>query len=176
MKAAILTLSDKGSRGEREDVSGPALERWLAERGVKVLHTEIIPDEVEEIVVKLMGWADSAAFDLILTTGGTGVSPRDVTPDATMRVLDRVIPGFGEAMRMRSLAKTPHAMISRAVAGTRGNTLIINLPGSPEGAIENLEAVWPAVPHAVAKIQGDQDECAPAGGSVSHAPGPSGRG
>ncbi len=165
MKAALLTLSDKGARGERADASGPALERWLAERGVKVLHTEIVPDEAEEIVVKLMGWADSDAFDLILTTGGTGLSPRDVTPDATMRVLDRVIPGFGEVMRARSLEKTPHAMISRAVAGIRGRTLIINLPGSPKGAVENLEAVWEAVPHAVTKLQGDQSECAPSYGS-----------
>ena len=160
MKAAILTLSDRSSRGERPDASGPALEQWLAERAVEVRHTEVIPDEAEEIIVKLMGWADSNAFDLILTTGGTGVSPRDVTPEATLRVLDRVIPGFGEVMRSASLAKTPHAMISRAVAGIRGKTLIINLPGSPKGAVENLAAVWPAVPHAVAKIQGDPEECA----------------
>ncbi len=160
MKAAILTLSDKGARGERADASGPALEQWLAERGVQTLHTEIIPDDEDTIVVKLMGWADSGKFDLILTTGGTGVSPRDVTPDATQRVVERVIPGFGEMMRARSMEKTPRAMISRAIAGIRGNTLIINLPGSPRGAVENLEAVWPAVPHAVEKIQGDQSECA----------------
>jgi molybdopterin adenylyltransferase len=160
MKAAILTLSDKGARGERADASGPALEQWLAERGVQTLHTEIIPDDEDTIVVKLMGWADSGKFDLILTTGGTGVSPRDVTPDATLRVVERVIPGFGEMMRAKSMEKTPRAMISRAIAGIRGNTLIINLPGSPKGAVENLEAVWPAVPHAVEKIQGDQSECA----------------
>ena len=162
MKAAILTLSDKGARGERVDASGPALEIWLAEREVITLHREIIPDDEESIVVKLMEWADSNAFDLILTTGGTGVSPRDVTPDATLRVIHRVIPGFGEAMRAQSLAKTPHAMISRAVAGIRGKTLIINLPGSPHGALENLAAVWPAIPHAVAKIRGDQSDCVPA--------------
>jgi molybdopterin-guanine dinucleotide biosynthesis protein MobB len=166
VKAAILTLSDKGARGERADASGPALQSWLADREVTVLHTEVIPDERDEIIVKLMGWADSAAFDLILTTGGTGVSPRDVTPDATLHVLDRVIPGFGEEMRRASLAKTPHAMISRAVGGIRGKALIINLPGSPQGAIENLEAVWPAVPHAVAKIQGDPADCAPTHGSA----------
>ncbi len=160
MKAAILTLSDRGARGERADASGPALEQWLAEQGVKTLHTEIIPDDEEAIVVKLMGWADSGAFDLILTTGGTGVSPRDVTPDATLRVVDRILPGFGEVMRARSMEKTPHAMISRAIAGIRGETLIINLPGSPRGAVENFAAVWPAVPHAVAKIKGDQSECA----------------
>lgn len=163
MKAAILTLSDKGARGEREDRSGPALETWLADRGVTVLHTEISPDDFDTICVKLEGWADSGAFDLILTTGGTGVSPRDVTPDATRRVVEREIPGFGEVMRRTSLEKTPHAMISRAVAGIRNRTLIINLPGSPGGAVENLAAVWPAVPHAVAKIKGDPSDCAPQG-------------
>jgi molybdopterin adenylyltransferase len=163
MKAAILTLSDKGARGEREDRSGPALEAWLAERGVTVLHAEIVPDELDIIYVKLEGWADSGAFDLILTTGGTGVSPRDVTPDATRKIVEREIPGFGEVMRRTSMEKTPHAMISRAIAGIRNRTLIINLPGSPGGAVENLAAVWPAVPHAVAKIQGDKSDCVPVG-------------
>ncbi|HML79913.1 molybdopterin adenylyltransferase [Geobacter sulfurreducens] len=161
MKAAILTLSDKGSRGERADASGPALVAWLAERGVETVRTEIIPDEADLISARLAAWADAEDVDLILTTGGTGVSPRDVTPDATMTILDRLIPGFGEVMRMRSLQKTPNAMISRAVAGIRGTALIINLPGSPRGAVENLEAVWPAVPHAVEKIQGDTRDCAP---------------
>ncbi|AAR36077.1 molybdopterin adenylyltransferase [Geobacter sulfurreducens] len=161
MKAAILTLSDKGSRGERADASGPALVAWLAERGVETVRTEIIPDEADLISARLAAWADAGDADLILTTGGTGVSPRDVTPDATMTILDRLIPGFGEVMRMRSLQKTPNAMISRAVAGIRGTALIINLPGSPRGAVENLEAVWPAVPHAVEKIQGDTRDCAP---------------
>lgn len=160
MKAAILTLSDKGARGERADASGPALEKWLAERGVETARTDIIPDEADLISERLVEWADSGLYDLILTTGGTGVSPRDVTPDATERVVERLIPGFGEMMRMKSMAKTPHAMISRAIAGIRGKSLIINLPGSPKGAVENLEAVWPAVPHAVAKLQGDQAECA----------------
>jgi len=160
MKAAILTLSDKGARGEREDDSGPALRNWLEERGVTTLRTGIIPDEAGEIIQTLSEWADSNEFDLILTTGGTGVSPRDVTPDATLSILERVIPGFGEVMRARSLKKTPHAMISRAIAGIRGKSLIINLPGSPKGALENLEAVWEAVPHAVAKIQGDPGDCA----------------
>ena len=159
MKAAILTLSDRSSRGERADASGPALEKWLAEQGVKTLHSEVIPDDVATIVARLREWADSGRFDLILTTGGTGVSPRDVTPDATRQILDREIPGFGEVMRAESLKKTPHAMISRAVAGIRANSLIINLPGSPKGAVENLEAVWRAVPHAVAKLQGDPEEC-----------------
>jgi molybdopterin adenylyltransferase len=160
MIAGILTLSDKGAKGEREDLSGPALRKWLDQRGVQTSIYEMIPDEEKLISAKLMEWADTANLDIILTTGGTGVSPRDVTPDATLTVLDRVIPGFGELMRMRSLAKTPTAALSRAVAGIRGRTLIINLPGSPRGAVENIEAVWDAVPHAVAKIQGDQSECA----------------
>jgi molybdenum cofactor synthesis domain-containing protein len=160
MRAAILTMSDKGARGERSDLSGPSLEKWLGERGVITVEYGMVPDDLETIAATLKSWSDSGRFDLILTTGGTGVSPRDVTPDATLGIIDRVIPGFGEVMRMRSLEKTPHAIISRAVAGIRGKTLIINLPGSPKGAVENLEAVWPAIPHAVAKIQGDPGECA----------------
>jgi molybdenum cofactor synthesis domain-containing protein len=165
MKAGILTLSDKGAKGEREDLSGPALQKWLEQRGVQTSVYEMIPDEKDLISAKLVEWADNAGLDIILTTGGTGVSPRDVTPDATVTVLDRVIPGLGELMRMRSLLKTPSACLSRAIAGIRGRTLIINLPGSPRGAVENIEAVWDAVPHAVAKIQGDQSECA---SSASH--------
>jgi len=160
MKAGILTLSDKGARGERTDLSGPALTDWLRPHGVETVLYEMIPDEEELISAKLSEWADGGELDIILTTGGTGVSPRDVTPEATMKVLERVIPGLGELMRFRSLAKTPSAAISRAVAGIRRRTLIINLPGSPKGAVENLEAVWEAVPHAVAKIQGDPSECA----------------
>jgi molybdenum cofactor synthesis domain-containing protein len=160
MKAGILTLSDKGARGERKDLSGPALTEWLRPHGVETVLYEMIPDEESLISAKLVAWADNGQVDIILTTGGTGVSPRDVTPEATMKILDRVIPGLGELMRFRSLAKTPSAAISRAVAGIRGRTLIINLPGSPKGAVENLEAVWEAVPHAVAKIQGDPSECA----------------
>lgn len=160
MNAAILTLSDKGARGERTDTSGPALALWLAERSVETCRTEIMPDEAEQIADKLREWADSGEFDLILTTGGTGVSPRDVTPEATLQVVERIIPGFAEVMRTRSLEKTPHAMISRAIVGIRGKALLINLPGSPKGAVENLSAVWPAVPHAVAKIQGDLSDCA----------------
>ncbi len=160
MKAGILTLSDKGAKGERKDLSGPALSTWLEQKGVQTSFYDMIPDEEHLISSKLIEWADTGELDIILTTGGTGVSPRDVTPDATVKVLDRIIPGFGEVMRMKSLAKTPTAALSRAVAGIRGKTLIINLPGSPRGAVENLEAIWDAVPHAVAKIQGDQSECA----------------
>ena len=160
MNAAILTMSDKGAAGLRTDTSGPGLESWLAERGIIILDYKMIPDDIAIIAATLREWSDSNRFDLILTTGGTGVSPRDVTPDATVQVLDRLIPGFGEVMRMKSLEKTPHAIISRAVAGIRGRTLIINLPGSPKGAMENLEAVWPAIPHAVEKIRGDPGDCA----------------
>jgi molybdopterin adenylyltransferase len=161
MRAAILTLSDKGARGEREDLSGPALSDWLIQKGVVVECMSLIADDFEQIVSALEKWTDSLAPDLILTTGGTGVSPRDITPEATGKVIDRELPGFAERMRQESLKKTPHAIISRAIAGIRQRTLIINLPGSPKGAIENLEAVWPAIPHAIAKIQGDPSDCSP---------------
>lgn len=166
MKIAVLILSDRSSRGERPDASGPALEKWLVERGESVQQSAVIPDDEETIADRLTEWADSGSFDLILTCGGTGVSPRDVTPDATSRVIDREIPGFGEVMRAESLKITPHAMISRALAGIRGRTLIINLPGSPRGAQENLAAVWSAVPHAIAKLQGDPEECAQSPGTA----------
>lgn len=159
MRAAILTLSDKGSRGERVDESGPALALWLAEQGVRTVLTDVIADDFEQIVTMLIAWADADKADLILTTGGTGVSPRDVTPEATMRVVDRIIPGIGELMRLKSLEKTPMASLSRAVAGIRSQALIINLPGSPKGAVENLEAIWPVVGHAVEKIRGDESDC-----------------
>lgn len=160
MRAAILTVSDKGHSGERADTSGPALAAWLSERNVQTVWTRILPDVAADISAQLIEWADSGVCDLIVTTGGTGVSPRDVTPEATRRVLEREIPGMAEAMRAASLGKTPFAMLSRALAGARGRALIINLPGSPKGAIENLEAVWAAVRHAVNKIQGDPSECA----------------
>ena len=159
MKAAILTLSDKGARGARVDESGPALTAWLEDKGVHAVRALIIPDELEMIVSTLTEWADNDVADLILTTGGTGVSPRDVTPEATLQVVERVIPGIGELMRLKSLEKTPMASLSRAVAGIRGHALIINLPGSPKGAVENLEAVWPVIGHAVEKIQGDEGDC-----------------
>lgn len=159
MRAAILTLSDKGARGERVDTSGPALSSWLTERGVTTVAAEVIPDEYGLIIAKLTAWADSDSADLILTTGGTGVSPRDVTPEATIQVITRLIPGIGELMRLRSLEKTQMAALSRAVAGVRAKSLIINLPGSPKGALENLEAVWQVIGHAVEKIRGDNSDC-----------------
>ncbi|NTV50196.1 MAG: MogA/MoaB family molybdenum cofactor biosynthesis protein [Geobacteraceae bacterium] len=159
MRVAILTLSDKGSRGERVDESGPALSGWLSKRGASTVQSLIIADEFEQIVAVLTKWADDDVADLILTTGGTGVSPRDTTPEATLQVVSRVIPGLGELMRLKSLDKTPMASLSRAVAGIRNQSLIINLPGSPRGALENLEAVWPTIGHAVEKIRGGQEDC-----------------
>ncbi|MBI5249615.1 MAG: MogA/MoaB family molybdenum cofactor biosynthesis protein [Desulfomonile tiedjei] len=160
MRAGILTVSDRSSQGLREDASGPELERMLRSRGLDVTWTAVVPDEVNEIQRVLIRWADENCADLILTTGGTGLSPRDVTPEATIAVSHRLVPGIAEAMRAESLKKTPNAMISRAVAGIRGRSLIINLPGSPRGARENLEVVLPALEHAISKIQGDPSECA----------------
>ena len=158
--AAIITVSDKGSQGKRQDLSGPAIAEMLAGAAIYVKHTLIIPDEVEQIQKAIIHFADVEKTDLILTTGGTGVSPRDLTPDATLKVLDKEIPGMAEVMRITSMKITPHAMISRAVAGIRGHSLIINLPGSPKGATENLAVVLPAIPHAIEKIKGDDRDCA----------------
>lgn len=156
--AAILTLSDKGSRGEREDLGGPAIMEIVKRIGASVEHYEIVPDEKELIKEKLIDY--SMKVDLIITTGGTGLSPRDVTPDATLQVIDREIPGIAEAMRMEGLRKTNRAMLSRAVAGVRGNALIINLPGSPKAIKEGLEAILDVIPHAVEKIKGSMEDCA----------------
>jgi len=160
MRAGVLTISDKGHAGQRADASGPAVSRILSEIGAVVEHYEIIPDEQAVIAAKLIDYADRLQLDLVVTTGGTGVSPRDVTPDATRQVLERDIPGMAEAMRMASFKVTPHAAISRALAGIRKGTLIINLPGSPKGATENLRTILPAISHAVMKIKGDPAECA----------------
>lgn len=160
MRAGVLTISDKGHAGQRADASGPAVSSMLAEIGAVVEHYEIIPDEQDVIAAKLIDYADRLQLDLVVTTGGTGVSPRDVTPDATRQVLERDIPGMAEAMRMASFKVTPHAAISRALAGIRKGTLIINLPGSPRGATENLRTILPAISHAVMKIKGDPAECA----------------
>jgi len=158
IKVAILTLSDKGSKGERKDTSGPAIKRMLKNIDAEVISCDILPDEKALIKKKLISLCRTA--DLILTTGGTGVSPRDVTPEATREVIQMEIPGIAEAMRMKGLKKTPFAMLSRAVAGVRGKTLIINLPGSPAAVKENLSVILACIPHAVEKIQGSQKECA----------------
>ena len=158
--AGIITVSDKGSQGKREDKSGPVIAGLLAGAAVAIKRTMIIPDEIDQIAQAIVQFADVEKLDLILTTGGTGVSPRDLTPDATLKVLDKEIPGMAEAMRASSMKRTPHAMISRAVAGIRGRSLIINLPGSPKGAKENLSVVMPALTHTMEKIQGDERDCA----------------
>ncbi|MBI5050459.1 MAG: MogA/MoaB family molybdenum cofactor biosynthesis protein [Nitrospirae bacterium] len=155
---AILTLSDKGSKGRRKDESGPLIEKIIKKIDGKVVSYEILPDEKNLIKKKLLSLCSKV--DLVLTTGGTGVSPRDVTPEATREVITREIPGIAEAMRLEGLKKTPYAMISRAVAGTRGKTLIINLPGSPNGVKENLQVILPVIHHAIEKIKGSKKECA----------------
>jgi len=158
-RVGILTISDKGHAGERVDTAGPELGRLLDPRCFEVAATAIVPDEWEAIVAQLVAWSDADGLDLILTTGGTGLSPRDTTPEATLSVAHRLVPGIPEAMRAASLAVTPHAMLSRGVAVIRGHTLILNLPGSPKGARENLAAVAAALPHALEKLQGSPAEC-----------------
>ena len=158
ISVGILTISDKGSRGEREDRSGPVIRDIMETIGADVAETAIVPDEREAIAGKLAAWADGGVMDVILTTGGTGLARRDVTPEATLSVIDRAVPGITEAMRAVSLAKTPMAVLSRAVAGLRGDCLIINLPGSPKAVTECLEAVLPAIPHAVEIIRGEVTE------------------
>ncbi len=157
LRTAILTLSDRSSRGERDDLSGPVLVEIIKSQGWDVVETLIIPDDLDVIRDTLILWADSGNLDLILTTGGTGFTPRDITPEATRHVVDKLAPGITEAMRLESLKITPHAMLSRAVAGIRGNVLIINLPGSPKAARENLEVVLPILGHAVQLLQDSPD-------------------
>ena len=158
IKVAVLTLSDKGSEGKRKDKSGPLISKIINKIGGKVINYDILPDEKNLIEKKLLSLCNKV--DLILTTGGTGLSPRDVTPDATLKVVKYTIPGITEAMRYKGLKKTPNAMISRAVAGIRGKTLIINLPGSPAAVEENLKVVLPVLSHAIEKLQGSKKPCA----------------
>ena len=155
IRFGILTLSDRSSRGERVDASGPALTALIEAEGWSVTKQDILPDDESAIRALLTKWADSAELDVILTTGGTGFAARDVTPEATRAVVDREAPGLAEAMRAASLKVTPHAMLSRIVAGMRKRTLIINLPGSPKGAVENLQVVIAVLPHAVQLLRDD---------------------
>ena len=155
IRFGILTLSDRSARGERADASGPALADLIRAENWSVAEQAILPDNESAIRSKLIEWADSGRFDVILTTGGTGFALRDVTPEATRAVIQRDAPGLAETMRAESLKKTPHAMLSRAVAGIRGHTLIVNLPGSPKGAIENLQTIAPVLSHAVQLLKDD---------------------
>lgn len=157
IRFGILTLSDRSARGERTDVSGPALADLILAQNWSVAKQAILPDDESAIRGILIEWVESGTFDIILTTGGTGFALRDVTPEATRAVIQREAPGLVEAMRTESLKKTPHAMLSRAIAGIRGHTLIVNLPGSPKGAIENLQTILPVLSHAVQLLKDDPE-------------------
>ena len=154
----VLTISDKGWRGERQDASGTAIAEMLAPLDSRQVGYEVVPDEADMIAARLSEWADAGNMDVILTTGGTGLGPRDVTPEATVKVIDRTVPGMAEAMRAETFSKTPFAILSRATAGVRGKCLIVNLPGSPKAVRECLGVVLPVIPHAVEIITGQVTE------------------
>jgi len=158
--AAVLTVSDRSFRGERPDTAGPLVAELLRSAGYEVVNLDIVPDEQTEIEAALRRMADSGNVQLLITTGGTGFAPRDVTPEATLAVCQRLTPGISEAMRYASMAVTPRAMLSRAQAGIRGGTLIVNLPGSPKAAKENLEAVLPTLAHGLKMLEGEPADCA----------------
>ena len=158
--AAVLTISDSAAAGTRADRSGPALRDRLDQLGWRVTVMEVIPDEVSQISGRLATLADGGQVSAIFTTGGTGVAPRDITPEAARAVLDREIPGFGELMRARGLASTPLAALSRSLAGTRGRVLIVTLPGSPKGAVESLDAIVELVPHVLELLRGHTEHAA----------------
>lgn len=158
LNIAVLTISDKGSQGQRQDKSGEVIRGILSRIESTIIKYEVVPDERDVIAGKLIEWADGGGVDVILTTGGTGLARRDITPEATLSVIDRNAPGFAEAMRARSLEKTPMAVLSRGVSGLRGQCLIINLPGSPKAVRECLEVILPAIPHAVEIIKGEVTE------------------
>jgi molybdenum cofactor synthesis domain-containing protein len=159
VRAGILTVSDKGSRGEREDKSGEAIRRILEEQGVRVEHAEVVPDEIPAIRERLIAWADRDRLDLVLTTGGTGFSARDVTPEATLPILEKQTPGISEAIRAEGRKKTPRAILSRGAAGIRGRTVIVNLPGSVRAVEESLEVLFPALWHGIEILKGETSEC-----------------
>ncbi len=160
LRAGVLTISDKGSEGKRRDESGETAVRVLKGEGFHILRKKIVPDNRREIADILVEWIDKDGLSLIVTSGGTGLSPTDVTPQAMEEVIEYQVPGMAEAMRAASLKKTPHAMISRAMVGVRGSCLIINLPGSPRGVKENLSVLLPALRHALSKLGGDTTDCA----------------
>ena len=157
VRFGILTVSDRSAHGERPDLSGPALVELVTSQGWKIDRTAIVADDMDALRETLSTWADGNQLDVILTTGGTGFSPRDVTPEATRLVIEREAPGLTEAMRFESLKATPHAMLSRALAGIRGQVLIINLPGSPAAAVENLKVIMPVLPHAIELLRDSPD-------------------
>ena len=160
LQAVVLTVSDRCSRGNAEDTAGPAVAKILTDSlGANIYRTAILPDEKDGIAERLKHYCDGHSIDLVLAVGGTGFAPRDVTPEAARQVIERLTPGLDEAMRTASLAKTPHAMLSRAVSGIAGSTLIVTLPGSERGAVENLQAVLPALEHGIAKLRGDPADC-----------------
>jgi len=160
IRVGILTCSDRGSKGEREDRSGALLKELVKDIGGEVFSYIVVPDEKEIIIERLIDMVDYQKLDLVLTTGGTGFSPRDITPEATMNVIQKSVPGLAEVMRTESLKITPRAMLSRGIAGIRRRSLIINLPGSPKAARECFEAVAPALPHGIEILRGDAEECA----------------
>jgi molybdopterin adenylyltransferase len=165
-RVGILTVSDKGARGERADTSGQAIREMLASLEATVERYEVVPDEKEVVASRLREWADEADLGLILTNGGTGLAPRDVTPEATLAVVERLVPGIAEAMRQEGLKHTPMAMISRAVVGVRGRTLIINLPGSERGVRQNLAYLLPVLSHALEMVRGEAGDHLAAGEGV----------
>lgn len=160
IRAGVLTISDKGAQGIRPDDSGQCISKMLRNQGFVIAQQAIIPDDLNQIVSMLTTWVDQEGLPLIITSGGTGLSPTDLTPQAMKQVIDYEVPGLAEAMRAESLKKTPHAMLSRAIAGVRKASLILNLPGSPRGAQENLAVVLPALAHGLSKLSGDPSECA----------------
>lgn len=161
LSVGIITMSDKGSKGERVDETAPALEKLLKDKfEISFARKTLIPDEENQLKSHLEDFCDTQEFDLVLTNGSTGVSPRDIAPEATLKVIEKRLPGFEEAMRMESFKKTPHALISRAVCGCRKNSLIINLPGSPKGAVENISVLMDTLEHTISKLHGDKTDCA----------------
>lgn len=158
IRAAVVTVSDKGYAGEREDVSGPMLADLAQDMGATVIRRIVVPDEKEEIIRNLICLADEMGLDLVLTTGGTGLTPRDITPEATRSVIEREVPGIAEVLRFEGYRQTPLAVISRGVAGTRGRTLMVNLPGNPRAVREGMKILGPILPHAIQMIRGEDTE------------------